>query len=275
MAQAPFIIERESQVVQTFTEDLGNGITLDMVLIPPGEFLMGSPDDELERQPSESPQHLVTIQQPFFMGQFQVTQAQWEQVAKMKQVKRKLNPKSSHFKGRNLPVEQVSWLDAEEFCLRLAAHTKRNYRLPSEAEWEYACRAGTTTPFHFGETLSTQLANYNGNIYGRGRKEKSAGNTIPVGSLNVANAFGLYDMHGNVWEWCLDRWHDSYKGAPTDGTAWINPKGKENDVRVLRGGSWVYVPGRCRSAYRRRDSAGVRDLSLGFRIVYSRARILL
>jgi formylglycine-generating enzyme required for sulfatase activity len=282
MAQATFIIERESQVVQTFTEDLGNSITLDMVLIPPGEFLMGSPDDELERQTSEGPQHLVTIQQPFFMGQYQVTQTQWEQVVKMKQVKRKLDSNPSRFKGGNLPVEQVSWLDTEEFCLRLSAHTKRNYRLPSEAEWEYACRAGTTTPFHFGETIDAEVANYQaqdekiGNTtypgkYGRGKFGEYRKKTTPIGTF-PANNFGLYDMHGNVWEWCFDHWHDSYKGAPTDGSAWINPKAKENDLRVLRGGSWINNPGRCRSAFRDGNSAVVRDYRYGFRIVYSRAR---
>ncbi|MEB3295575.1 MAG: formylglycine-generating enzyme family protein [Synechococcales bacterium] len=280
MAQATFTIERESQVVQTFTEDLGNGILLDIVLIPPGQFLMGSPHNELERQPSEGPQHLVTIQQPFFMGQYQVTQAQWEQVAKMKQVKRKLKAKPSHFNGNNLPVEQISWLDAEEFCLRLSAHTKRNYRLPSEAEWEYACRAGTTTPFHFGETIDAKLANYQAQDqkslrwsgkYGRGVLGEYRAKTTPVGTF-PANNFGLYDMHGNVWEWCLDHWHDNYQGAPTDGSAWIDPAAGENAHRILRGGSWFSAPWWCRSAFRVRDSADYRNNFFGFRVVYSRAR---
>jgi formylglycine-generating enzyme required for sulfatase activity len=164
-----------------------------------------------------------------------------------------------------------------EFCLRLSIHTKRTYRLPSEAEWEYTCRAGTTTPFHFGETISTDLANYNGTdknygAYGRGVLGKYQGKTTPVGSFGVANDFGLYDMHGNVREWCLDHWHENYEGAPTDGSAWINPKAKEDDFRTLRGGSWIYNPRRCRSASRLRNSACVRHGYYGFRIVYSRAR---
>jgi formylglycine-generating enzyme required for sulfatase activity len=276
MAQAAvaFTIEHKTKIVQTFAEDLGQGILLEMALIPPGQFFMGSPPEELERQECEGPQHQVTISQPFFMGQYQVTQAQWAQVAKMPQVKQKLDAQPSHFKDNPLfPVEQVSWLDAEEFCLRLSVHTKRTYRLPSEAEWEYACRAGTTTPFHFGETITTELANYDGSVYGRGKKEKSPGKTTAVGTF-PANSFGLYDMHGNVWEWCLDHFHDSYEGSPADGSAWVDTKAKKNANRILRGGSWIDNPRRCRSANRLRYSADYRLNLIGFRVVYSPARIL-
>jgi formylglycine-generating enzyme required for sulfatase activity len=203
--------------------------------------------------------------QPFFMGKYQVTQAQWQAVAKFPQVNRELNPDPSRFKGANRPVEQVSWDDAIEFCSRLSQDTGRPYRLPSEAEWEYACRAGTTTPFHFGETITTDLANYDGNYtYGQGPKGVYREETTEVGSFGVANNFGLYDMHGNVWEWCQDEWHDSYDGAPTDGSAWLgNEEG--SDTRLLRGGSWGNDPGNCRSAYRNYLSFFVID-DIGFRV---------
>lgn len=155
-------IHRHRQQAQEFIEDLGNGVELEMVAIPSGSFVMGSPKDEPERDESESPQHRVTIQ-PLFLGKYPVTQAQWQAVASLPQVNRKLNPEPSRFRGENRPVERVSWYDAVEFCERLSQHTGKPYRLPSEAEWEYACRAGTTTPFHFGETITSDLANYSAN----------------------------------------------------------------------------------------------------------------
>jgi formylglycine-generating enzyme required for sulfatase activity len=171
-------------------------------------------------------------------------------------------------------VEQVSWYDAVEFCDRLSNHTKRQYRLPSEAEWEYACRAGTKTPFHFGETITTDLANYNGNYtYGQGPKGVYREETTEVGSFEVANNFGLYDMHGNVYEWCLDDWHDNYTDAPADGSAWFSSDDKLSDKTgraVLRGGSWVNNPQSCRSASRNDDNRVERDLinlNFGFRVV--------
>ena len=220
---------------QYFTEDLGNGITLDMVYIPDGKFMMGSPKGE--GYDTERPQHQVTVQ-PFFTGKHPITQVQWRVIANMTHLKEKgdLEPQPSRFTGDNLPVEQVSWHDAVEFCVRLSKHTSKDYRLPSEAEWEYACRAGTTTPFYFGETITTELANYNGNYtYGEEPKGKYREQTTPVGQF-PPNAFGLYDMHGNVWEWCADHWHDNYEGAPTDGSAWLN--GNENRS-PLRGGVLV------------------------------------
>ncbi len=253
-----------------FTEDLGNGVTLEMVAIPGGRFLMGSPESEPERDDNESPQHIVTLQ-PFFMGKFPVTQAQWQAVASLPKVKIDLNADPSHFKGANRPVEKVSWYDAVEFCERLSRKTGRQYRLPSEAEWEYACRAGTTTPFHFGETISTELANYNGNYtYASGSKGIYREQTAEVGSF-PANAFGLYDMHGNVWEWCEDTWHENYNGAPTDGSAWIN---QNDNGRLLRGGSWDNNPRYCRSAYRHYIDADYRLYYIGFRVVCAAARTL-
>ncbi|YAF98947.1 MAG: SUMF1/EgtB/PvdO family nonheme iron enzyme (plasmid) [Nodularia sp. CChRGM 3473] len=267
------VINRTQKTAQYYVEELGNGITLDMVLIPEGSFLMGSPEKELERRDSESPQHLVKIQQ-FCIGKYQVTQEQWKAVAALPQVNRELKLDPSEFKGANRPVEQVSWYDAVEFCDRLAAHTKRSYRLPSEAEWEYACRAGTTTPFHFGETITTDVANYRGmnnekekwsGSYGRGPKGIYRGETTDVGSFGVANGFGLYDMHGNVWEWCADYWQINYEGSPTNGGAWLTTE--DNSLRLLRGGSWRYVPAYCRSAYRNPREPNSRFSNIGFRVV--------
>ncbi|UKO99518.1 caspase, EACC1-associated type [Nostoc sp. UHCC 0870] len=256
-----------------FTADLGNGVTLDMVSIPGGEFLMGSPDKELEQSDTESPQHQVKVQ-PFFMGKFPVTQAQWRAVASLPKVNHDLESDPSNFKGVNRPVEMVSWFHAVEFCQRLSQKLGREYRLPTEAEWEYACRAGTTTPFHFGETISTDLVNYDGDyVYGSGAKGKYRKETTDVGSFGVANAFGLYDMHGLVWEWCFDHWHENYQGAPTDGSAWLI-EGKENDnhYRLLRGGSWHYNPRYCRCAYRLRYEPDYWNYYIGLRVVCSPAR---
>jgi formylglycine-generating enzyme required for sulfatase activity len=264
------LVEQKSKgTAQYFTEDL-SGTPLEMVLIPGGSFVMGAPEGELESTDDERPQHTVVMAQ-FFMGKYPVTQAQWKAVAAMPQIDRELEPDPSQFKGDNRPVELVSWHDAVEFCARLSAVTKRSYRLPSEAEWEYACRSGTTTPFHFGETISSDYANYAASsAYGNGSKGKDRHETTPVGSFNVANRFGLYDMHGNVWEWCADHWHDNYEGAPIDGSAWV--KGGNSDRRVLRGGSWVNVPEHCRSAFRDGSGPG-RDLDNGgFRVVSSASR---
>lgn len=260
-----FAIHQQTKTNRRFFEDLGNDVRLEMVLIPSGTFLMGSPDGELDRYDDEGPQHLVTVP-TFFMGRYPITQEQWRAVAAMPKEEHDLEPDPSEFKGDKRPVEQVSWEDAMEFCARLSARTKRSYSLPSEAEWEYACRAGTTTPFHFGETITTDVANYDGNqTYGDGPKGEYREETIPVDYFGVANAFGLCDMHGNVWEWCLDSWHDNYEGVPTDGSAWDADGAR--DRRVRRGGSWLGLPRSCRSAYRRNDLPAFRNFIYGFRVV--------
>jgi formylglycine-generating enzyme required for sulfatase activity len=247
----------------SFTEDLGKGVVLEMVAIPGGTFLMGSPESEPERLDRESPQHTVTIQ-PFFIGKFPVTQAQWQAVASFSKVNIDLKSDPSNFQGANRPVEKVFWNDAVEFCARLSKATGREYRLPSEAEWEYACRAGTTTPFHFGETITTDLANYNGQYtYGSGSKGQYREQTTDVGSF-PANAFGLHDMHGNVWEWSQDTWHENYNGAPTDGNAWVD---ENQNKRILRGGSWFSFPRRCRSASRYYLNPAIDLNNFGFRVV--------
>jgi formylglycine-generating enzyme required for sulfatase activity len=262
---AEYIIQRKKSQAQYFTEDLGSDIGLDMILIPGGTFLMGSSTEELDRRDSESPQHSVTVP-TFFMGRYPITQAQWRVVASLPLAFRELNPAPSHFKGDNRPVESVSWYDAVEFCERLSQYTHRTYRLPTEAEWEYACRAGTTTPFNFGETIIAELANYRATeTYGDGSEGEYRDETTPVDHFGIANAFGLCDMHGNVWEWCLDHWHDNYEGAPDDGSAWLT---NDSARRVLRGGSGVGNPRDCRSASRDFDNPDSADNTLGFRVVY-------
>jgi formylglycine-generating enzyme required for sulfatase activity len=186
-------------------------------------------------------------------------------VASLQQQQRKLDPDPSSFKGHDRPVEQVSWDDAVEFCDRLTAHTGKPYRLPSEAEWEYACRAGTTTPFHFGDTIDAAIANYDGReTYGKGKKGEYRQQTTPVGSF-PANAWGLFDCHGNVWEWCQDDWHANYQKAPSDGTAWLSTD--ESGHKILRGGSWIDVPVHCRSADRDHITRDNRYNACGFRVV--------
>ncbi|MBD2485593.1 formylglycine-generating enzyme family protein [Planktothrix sp. FACHB-1365] len=282
------IIKRETQQARYFTEDMGNGITLDMVYIPGGTFLMGSLETEKKYQNydgREEPQHRVTIP-PFFMAKYPITQAQWKAVANWPKIQRDLDPDPSRFKGDNRPVEKVKWYDAVEFCARLLQHTGRNYCLPSEAQWEYACRAGTQTPFYFGETLTSDLANYDGNYtYAEEPKGIYREETTPVGEF-PPNAFGLYDLHGNVWEWCADPGHDNYEKAPTQGEVWDEQNKNDNRYQIynvenlvnllsheryrcLRGGSWFDGPGGCRSAGRGRITpGGSNDVNCGFRVCW-------
>jgi formylglycine-generating enzyme required for sulfatase activity len=256
-------IKRIAKSAEYFTQDLGNGVLLEMVHIPGGTFLMGSPENEEGYHESQSPQHQVTVPS-FFMGKYPVTQKQWRLVAALPKVKIDLESDPSRFKGDNLPVECVSWNHTQEFCARLSLKTNQTYRLPSEAEWEYACRGGTTTPFYFGETISTGLANYHGNYtYGGGAKGEYREKTTEVGKF-PANPCGLYDMCGNVWEWCQDEWHGNYINAPTDGSAWSNGS---NNYMSLRGGSWIYYPHYCRSACRNNVSRGNHNYFIGFRVV--------
>ncbi|PSB53611.1 protein kinase [filamentous cyanobacterium Phorm 6] len=257
------IIKRSQSQAQVFTETIVKDITLEMVSIPKGSFTMGAPASEAKSYYFERPQHQVTIK-PFLLGKYPINQAQWAAVAKLPKIQYDLKPDPSHFKGKNLPIENVSWNDAVEFCVRLSQKTGRSYRLPSEAEWEYACRAGTTTPFHFGDTVTPDLVNYNGNYpYGTAPKGIYRETTTAVGSF-PPNSFGLYDMHGNVWEWCQDIYHDNYNGAPIDGSAWES--GGDSKNRVQRGGSWVNNAVYCRSADRLYVSAVIRWWGRGFRV---------
>ena len=248
--------------VSGYQELLAENIAITMIQIPAGEFQMGSPELEAERRSNEGPQYLVKLGS-FFMGQTAVTQAQWQVVAGWPKQQLELKDQPSRFQAANRPVEQVSWEEAVEFCRRLSVRTGRDYILPSEAQWEYSCRAGTTTPFSFGETLTPDLANYDGNnTYASGPKAVYRNITSDVGSF-PANGWGLHDMHGNVWEWCLDLWHATYKGAPADGRAWMIGGGPH---RLLRGGSWVVTPRGCRSACRVSNHPDYRGDSIGFRV---------
>jgi formylglycine-generating enzyme required for sulfatase activity len=233
----------------TFTNSLG----MKFVWIPPGDFMMGSPKEEKDRKDNET-QHKVTLTKGFYMGVYTVTQEEWQAV---------MGKNPSHFKGeKNLPVETVPWDDCQEFIKKLREKDKKLYRLPTEAEWEYSCRAGTTTPFYFGETISTEKANYNGEIYGTGKKGVSRGKTIPVGSF-PANAFGLHDMHGNVWQWCQD-WHGDYPQEDV-----VDPQGPDTGANgVVRGGSWDYGPLPCRSADRGWHGRGIGGSGLGLRVCF-------
>ncbi|MCZ8104563.1 MAG: formylglycine-generating enzyme family protein, partial [Burkholderiales bacterium] len=283
-----------------------------MMYIPQGEFWMGTEDEEIERLVkkfgwdgfrSERPQHLVKVP-AFYMSQTPITQAQWQAIASRTdlKVKRDLDPDPSRFKDPpkpplkrgasdsppfeggarggsptrwDRPVERVNWYDAVEFCARLSKLTVREYRLPSEAEWEYACRAGTKTPFHFGETITADLANYRATeTYADEPTGEYRQQTTPVGQF-PPNAFGLYDMHGNVWEWCADTWHDNYKDAPRNGSAWT--KNGDDNRSQIRGGSWFSIPYYCRSAFRRHNDRRyfvIDGFDLGFRVVCGAGRTL-
>ena len=216
------MVQRQTKTAPFFRQDLGNSIFIDMVVIPSGKFR--------------------NIQIPeFCMAKKLITQAQWKAVAKLPKVMIGLESEPSQSKGSNRPVDNVNWWMAEEFCKRLAIVTKRDYRLPAEAQWEYACRSGTTTNYYFGDTLSAEVANYG----------RQVGGTTEVPKY-PANAWGLYDMHGNIWEWCADHWSDEFKIALKDSNPIICSKGNAN--RVIRGGSWIVDPQNCASSYRNCNS---------------------
>lgn len=249
-----------------------NSIGMTLTLVPAGRFIMGSPRGESERDDKEE-RHEVSITKSFYLGVHEVTQAQYSEV---------MGDNKSTFKEEDNPVENVEWIKARAFCERLSARAAekkagRTYRLPTEAEWEYACRAGTTTAFHFGDSLSSAQANFNGNYpAGRGSKGKYLRKPTKTGSYEP-NAFGLYDMHGNVAEWCAD-WYDPdyYLDSPEDDplgpplgvvpTNFTN-NGKQNFFVAVRGGCWVDDGRACRSAYRYRAMPNTRYQLIGFRVV--------
>jgi formylglycine-generating enzyme required for sulfatase activity len=262
------------QLNKPYLFDLGGGIRLEMIYIPPGKFAMGAPTNEEGSSAAEKPQHIVTVTS-FYLSKYLVTQEQYLAI---------MGKNPAYRPGAKLPVEQVSWHDAQEFCRRLSLKAGKTYRLPSEAEWEYACRAGTTTAFYFGNTIETHLANYRSRgskidqpvdhakqqkaqqkahqkAHQKALSETLIEKTSPVGKF-PANRFGLHDMHGNVWEWCADTWHENYQGAPIDGSAWIG----ESDKRILRGGSWDNYARSCRSALRFKWAAENSNYYIGFRV---------
>ena len=265
------IVERRNTQGKYLVEILPGDVELELVEIPGGTFMMGTDDEEIERLVKkfdgeyfrrERPIREVSVS-PFLMGKYPITQAQWKAIATLNKIDIDLDRDPSYFKGDERPVETVTWDECVEFCKRLSTLTGREYRLPSEEKWEYGCRAGTTTPFHFGETITTDLANYYGqNVFASEPTGQVRGETTPVGQF-PPNAFGLYDMHGNVWEWCADDWHENYEGAPNDGSAWL--LNYSNATKVIRGGSFYSYPRDCRSASRYYVIA--RDLNIGFRVV--------
>ena len=272
------IIAKLTKSIQAFDELLNENLSLKMIIIPGGSFMMGSPENELRSYDDEKPQHLVTVP-TFAIAQVLVTQAQWKAVAQLPKGKLKLNSEPSNFKGDNRPVERINWFEAVEFCDRLTKLTRRPYRLPSEAEWEYACRAGTTTPFNFGPTIATTISNYRGTndvrenqtilgSYGEGPEGNYRGETTEVMKFSP-NGNGLYDMHGNVWEWCQDHSHSDYENAPIDQLPWIESDADENSNRVLRGGSCSNPPQGCRSAIHSSNTPVFRSGSVGFRVICS------
>jgi formylglycine-generating enzyme required for sulfatase activity len=249
--------------------DLGGGATLKLVLIPAGKFMMGSPNDEEGRDgygirmmiagknDNEGPRHEVTISKPFYMGAYLVTQQQYQQVMGK-------NPSQSS-KGPQYPVDNVNWAAANNFCKKLSQTTGKSVHLPTEAQWEYACRAGTTTPFNTGKTISTDQANYKGDdVYGKGKKGEYRRKTTPV-DMFKPNAWGLYDMHGNLFQWCSD-WYDKNYYAKGKN---IDPAGPAtaNGIKMLRGGSWFSPPHDCRSAHRYPDGQVFGHPYFGFRVV--------
>jgi formylglycine-generating enzyme required for sulfatase activity/actin-like ATPase involved in cell morphogenesis len=252
-------IFKSPRTIESFAKelkiDLGGGVFLEMVYIKGGQFMMGAAPGKAEASADELPQHLVTVKN-FYMAKYPTTQEQYEKITQE-------NP--SHFKGAKRPVESVFWYDAKEFCTEAAKTTGQKFQLPSEAQWEYACRAGTSSPFSFGETITPDWVNYDGNHpYGNAAKGQYRQETTNVGSFKP-NAFGLYDMHGNVLEWCLDTWHGNYEGAPSTCAPWTS--GNDKDSHLLRGGSWSSNARYCRSSYRDHGHVDLRSNHIGFRVV--------
>ena len=253
------IIGREHHSVKYYIEDLGYRINLEMVAIPGGESILNLSD----RANNTTYQNLVSIPS-FYIAKFPITQIQWQQVAILPPIERNLQPKPSQFVGENLPVENVSWYDAVEFCQRLSQVTGKQYRLPLEIEWEYACKAGTTTPFSCGQTITSEIANYNGRYtYASELKGEYRKTTTPVDKF-PPNAFGVYDLHGNVWEWCEDNWQENDLDAFGNNTTGIF---SDNSVKVIRGGSWGSRPRFCSCTHYDRFVAENFNNFIGFRCV--------
>ncbi len=247
------IIDRQPGAARCSIETWSAGVTLELILIPGGTFMMG----DNQHHQDEQPIHQVELL-PFYMGKYPITQAQYQSI---------MGENMGFGIGPDYPIEQINWHDAREFCTKLSQQTGKQYRLPSESQWEYACRATTTTAFHFGDTITPGLANYNGDYpYNGAAPGENRARTTPVGSF-PPNAFGLHDMHGNVWEWCLDQYQPNYHTAPTDGSAWLNTNSDSTQKRVMRGGAWDYVAKACRSTVRCSLDPRMRIAGCGFRVI--------
>ncbi|MEA2874834.1 MAG: hypothetical protein QOF14_30, partial [Hyphomicrobiales bacterium] len=239
----------------------------EMVVIPAASFTMGSPDSESDREVNEGPQRLVTINRPFAVGKFEVTFAEWDACVAEGGCQSNPKPRDEGWGKDKQPVVNVSWDDAMEYTTWLSRTTGKTYRLLTEAEWEYAGRAGSTSPFALGEAINADEANFQTSFDadGSNREGKYREQPVAVGSF-APNALGLYDMEGNVSEWVQDTWHENYAEAPTDGSVWA---GGDTSLRVLRGGSWYSFPPDLRSASRRADQPDHRSPEIGFRIARS------
>lgn len=264
----------------SFYEQLGDGVSLEMVKLPADDFWMGSTSVDLgricseyrkaglgqsvcEQAKSEMPQGKVNVV-AFYMSRYEITQAQWRVMAEERPVRIELPATPALFRGDDRPVEQVSWEEAVEFCQRLSRETDHAYRLPSEGEWEYACRASTTTSFYTGDTITAEVANFNASLpWGQVSKQEDRKHTIDVGAIGFPNAFGLFDMEGNVSEWCKDAWHPDYREAPSGAKVW---DGGDTRYRVVRGGSYHSPAAFCRSAYRAYSPVETRNGEIGFRV---------
>jgi formylglycine-generating enzyme required for sulfatase activity len=256
--RAGAVVSRSAGQARQALEDLGGGVTLALVSVPGGSFQMGSRHEG--GYPDERPAHPVFLA-PFWLGKYPVTQAQWQAVMGRLPYTR--------FHGADLPIESICWQDAGDFCLRLSKKTGRAYSLPSEAQWEYACRAGTSTPFAFGETVTTDYANYVGDHTFRDEPPGIYRHVLAPGGAFPPNPWGLYDMHGGLWEFCADAWQEDYSGAPVDGSprAAVFQGNKIPIARVARGGSWHEPPAHCRSAVRLRVAEDDRMEYYGFRVM--------
>ncbi len=253
-------VNKEGEIIETKTKEIGSfviglGDKVTMLSIPAGEFSMGESVGYENYSEITQPVHQVKIK-AFFISKFEITQKQWQAVALLPKVNIELNPIPSEFEGENLPIENVSWQECQEFCARLSKKTGKNYRLPTEAEWEYAARAGTNEAFVFGEAMNLDFANYNGQ------------QTTNVGNYKYANEFGLLDVHGNVWEWCQDSWHENYKDAPQNESVW--QVSEDDFLKVIRGGSWTTNNIDCRLASRSTRILDTRRNDLGFRLALSK-----
>ena len=248
------IIVRQSGSASCLTQTLNPEISLDLMLIPGGTFMMG----DGRHHPDEQPIHQVTVPS-FYIGKYAITQAQYRSV---------LGDNLDVGVGADYPIDQINWHDALAFCSKLSQQTGREYMLPTESQWEYACRAHTATNFHYGDTITPDLVNYNGEYPYQGAPiGQNRAQATPVGTF-PPNRFGLYDMHGNVWEWCLDPYQPNYQTAPSDGSAVADSSSlASNSKRVMRGGAWDYVAKGCRSAVRCSLDPDLRLAGCGFRVV--------
>lgn len=262
------VVTREPAQGKLYRETLADGVTLELVEVAGGSFCLGTVAEE-DSNDNESPRIAARVP-GFYCGRFEVTQAQWKAVAAYPKVKIDLPANPSEIKGDTLPVDNVSWDESVEFCARLSRKTGRIYRLPSETEWEYACRAGRTTPFGFGMTLSQTVENYDSSLpFGDEPTVPAFKRAIPVGS-GLPNPFGLSDMHGNVREWCLDEYCKHFTGSHAVGAPTRNLRLAEDRLQhVIRGGSWAVSPNICRAAVRDHDLFSAKNSLLGFRVVVS------